>query len=286
MFEEPEFPDEEIQGDRIVMKVWEMEYKDYKENAKKLNEHKIKLMGNMLGQMTDASKDQVKTSLEGKEAIENKDPLSLVKAIVSTHLTLGRIDDEQNLYAAETNYRRLEMGESESIANFFRRFTASLASFRECASRAGKEETMPDDEQQSIHFVMQLSVNYGAFKDNFRRGMISPKPTTLQEAYERICNFGPGRSTFAEPRHRGVFVTRGGRGGGRGGPGRGFGGGRGGFGGGRGACAICHQYGHWKNECPQAKSGGDEDVSKAVEQVKEEKKVHFPAGNGGKKQKN
>ena len=40
VFEEPEFPDEEIQTDRIVMKVWEMEYKDYKENSKKLEEHK------------------------------------------------------------------------------------------------------------------------------------------------------------------------------------------------------------------------------------------------------
>jgi len=251
-----------------------------------LEEHKIKLMGTMLGQMSDGSKDQVKTSQEGKDAIENKDPLSLVKAILSTHLTLKRIDYEQNLYAAETNYRRLEMGETESIANFFRRFSASLSSFRECASRAGKEETMPDDEQQSIHFVMQLSANYGAFKDNFRRGMISPKPTSLQEAYERICNFGPGRSSFdvKELKHRGVFVTRGGRGGGRGGPGRGSG--RGGFGGGRGACAICHQYGHWKNECPQRKGDGDEEVSKAVEHVKEEKKASVSFGAGGKKQKN
>lgn len=272
--DEPDIPDEELQNNKVAMEIWRAAYKEYREDSKKLADHKVKLTGVILGQMSDSSRDQVKTSQEGKEAIDNKDPLLLVKAILGTHLTMGKIDDQQNLYAAERGYQRIEMGESESIANFMRRFNASLSSYRECASRAEKEETLPDDEQQSIHFIMQLNAQYGAFQDTFKRGMIVPKPATLQEAYERVCIFGIGRShEYREPRHRGVFHTRGGGRAGRGGRGSHGRGHRGGTSfGGRGSCAICHEYGHWKNECPHKKEETDDMVTKAVTQFKDEKR--------------
>jgi uncharacterized membrane protein YgcG len=276
-FYEPDFPDEDERGDAVIMEVWKLDNKEYRDNSKKLEHDKVKLMGVILGQMSEASKDQVKTSQEGKDAIEEKNPLNLIKVIISTHLTAGRIDCDQNLYAAETNYRNIQMGEFEQIATYHRRFSASLSSLRECASRAEKEEAVPGDELQSIHFISTLNGNYGAYKENFKRGII-PAPTTLQEAYEKIVSFGPGRSHYeVREIRKGVFSTfqgHGGRGG-RGGRGGGFG-----RGGGRGACAICKQPGHWKNECPNRKGEANEDVAKAVEQVRDEK------GKKAEKQKN
>jgi uncharacterized membrane protein YgcG len=279
-FYEPEFPEEHDRGDAVVMEIWKLDNKEYRENAKKLEEHKVKLMGVLLGQMSEASKDQVKTTQEGKTAIEEKEPLDLVRAIVSTHLTAGRIDNDQNLYAAETNYRRIQMGEYEPIATYHRRFLASLTSLKECASRAEKDGAVPDDELQSIHFISTTNGQYGAYKDYFKRGIVSA-PTTLQDAYEKMVDFGTGRAPYSDGREerRGVFTTfRGGRGGGRGGR---FG--RGGRG--RGACVICNEYGHWKNECPNKKADSSDDVAKAVQEVRDEKEK-ANKNRGGLKQKN
>ena len=263
------------------MEVWKLDNKEYRDNKKKFDEHKVKLTGVLLGQMSEASKDQVKTSQDGKDAIENKDPLNLVKAIISTHLTAGKIDNDQNLYAAETNYHRIQMGEYESISAYHRKFEASLSSLRECASRADKQSAVPDDELQSIHFINTLNGNYGAYKESFRRGIIS-KPISLQDAYEKVVSFGTGRAHYSESREeprRGTFASfRGGRGDGR------SSGGQYGRGAGRGACAICKEYGHCKDECPMRKRGDtDEAVSKAVEQVREEK---GKKSRGEAKQKN
>jgi hypothetical protein len=277
VFEEPEFPDEEDQNNIAIMEIWKAEHRDYRDNTKKLDDHKTKLFGVLLGQMSETSKDQVMTTQEGKDAIDGKDPLNLVKAIVSTHLMAGQIDSDQNLYAAETNYRKIQMGETELIAAYHRRFEASLATLRECASRAEKIAAVPDDGLQSIHFISTLNVNYGAYKENFKRGIIT-KPEDLQDAYEKVVSFGPGRAHYSELREdttrRNAFVSR------RGGRGGRYGNERGGRGGARGACALCKQFGHWKNECPMRKSGGDveDDVDRAVKQARD--------GRGDGKQKN
>jgi hypothetical protein len=261
-FFEPFTPADEDHEDMVVMENWKLDNKEFRENTKKLDQDKVKLMGVLLGQMSEASKDQVKTTQDGKLAIDQKDPLELVRAIISTHLTAGRIDSDQNLYAAETNYRNIQMGEYEPIATYHRRFLANLSSLRECASRAEKEGAVPDDELQSIHFISTLNAHYGAYKDNFKRGIISA-PTTVQDAYESIVHFGPGRAHYeVREVRRGVFASfRGGRGGRGGRDGRG----------GRGACVICKKFGHWKNECPSRKGEANDDVARAVEQVRDEK---------------
>ena len=44
-------------------------------------------------------------------------PLTLIKTIVSTHMILGKIDNEQNLYEARRLYEGIKQGERETLDN-------------------------------------------------------------------------------------------------------------------------------------------------------------------------
>jgi hypothetical protein len=161
----------------------------------------------------------------------------------------------------------MKMGESEGLATYHRRFQANFASIVECATRAGKADTIPDDEMQATHFVYTLSSSYRQYKECVMREIVE-KPKTLQKAYESTYNFGPNaRERPFEGERRVAFkvsprkdTTGRGRGG-RGGRGRG----------GRGNCAICDSPDHWKNECPKrGKLDNNEDanIEKAIKEVR------------------
>ena len=213
----PEAEDEGYQPDPLDVEVWKEEYKTYRKNTMLLQEHKVKLLGVMLGQMSQSSKDMALKSERGVEALDERDPLKLVQAIVSTHLVSSNTDPMLNYYHSETNYReRLRMGDQEPIENYFRRVQASLDSLIESATRAGHEDKIPDEESQALHFIDRLSAVYGEFRHCVIKGIL-PRPESLEEAYRAAVNFGASRARYfgsgSQREHHGVFAatTRGGR---------------------------------------------------------------------------
>lgn len=271
--EEPEEPYGNQVKDRIIMEKWKLKLKDYEAWKRKFEDEKVKLAGVMLGQVSPGSMDRLNQVAEGATAIKDKDPLSLVKAILTTHLTAGKADGEQNLYYAEMNFKNMKMYEDEKLPMYYRRFEASVASVTESATQLTKPERVPDDAQCVMHFIHTLNTNYNSYKLAYRRDQLKTKPKKIQEAYEMIILYGPdkmpGDKKYNDTNEtnygrRGIFYSnRGGRGRGRDSGGRGRGGGR-------GACHICGDTGHWKRDCPK---NVDEDISKAIaETAKKENK--------------
>jgi len=265
-FVEPDAPDDARRA--IDMEKWKLEWKLYSDKVERLKADKIKLTGAILGQLGPNSRDRVEKLPAGRAAIDEKNPLELVKAIIATHLVSSRLDNQDNFYQSQVNYNSMRMGDTETIENYYRRFRGMLASLTQAALAAGKVNLIPDDKMQAIHFIYTLSASYSEFKLAYDRNMLDEKPDTSADAYEAAIDFGlderPSNRRDRSNRMN-VFVVEK-RGGGRGrGRGRGEGRGGRGFGRGRGNCAICKKPGHWKNECPERQE--HEDIAKAVKEV-------------------
>jgi hypothetical protein len=72
---------------RVETKKWELAYSKYTKDVDTLEQDKIKVYGLMLGQISQASKDRIKETEAGEEAVGTQDPRTLLSAILSTHVT-------------------------------------------------------------------------------------------------------------------------------------------------------------------------------------------------------
>jgi hypothetical protein len=59
---------------RVETKKWELAYPKYTKDVDTLEQDKIKVYGLMLGQISQASKDRIKETEAGEEAVETHDP--------------------------------------------------------------------------------------------------------------------------------------------------------------------------------------------------------------------
>ena len=106
-YEEIEIPEPRIRrlasplDKKIAFEKWRMEAQDANREIKKMQEDKVKVFGVILGQLSRESIDQIKATKQGQAALENNDPLDLVKAIITTHLVSSKTDDNVNLYLVQ-----------------------------------------------------------------------------------------------------------------------------------------------------------------------------------------
>lgn len=239
---EPERPDD---TDSIFeMEIWKLEQRQYASDLKKLEDDQIKLFGVIISQMSTESIDVVRQTATGAQAITTRDPLELVQSIITTHMTSGKIDNNENYYEAEETYHNIKMGQFESLDSYRKRFEAIVATLIEAANRAEIPDQVPTEFLQVQRFVKNLNDNYSHYADCFNRRMI-PIPETIQAAMIAIVNHGAGSIYVSRAPGRGVFNT--------------FRSGRADRGRGRGTsrasadrpCNICGSPSHWKNQCPQ-----------------------------------
>jgi hypothetical protein len=238
-----------------------------------------------LGQLSPDSEDAVNQLEPGREAIDNRDPLQLTQVIISSHLTPGRVDDEENFYEAQQFYNRIYMHDNETLDRFCKRFEAAVTSLREAATRANQAAVVPSDAQQAIHFVSSLSPNYSQYAYYIKKKVIQPPPVTVREALEKATEFGvdQGSAPKQSGDRRGVFVAHkthhSGRGSGSSGgakpqakkenSNRGPSGDR--------PCSVCGSPDHWRKDCPDDSNDG---VAKVVAEEKESKKKPIVGGGG------
>jgi hypothetical protein len=64
----------------------------------------------MIGQISEASKNRIKETATGSEAMETHDPRLLLQAIISTHLTDNRLGADHNLFKIEQAFNSYNMG--------------------------------------------------------------------------------------------------------------------------------------------------------------------------------
>jgi hypothetical protein len=282
--EEPERPDD---PDNVFeMETWKIQLKKYWKDTEDLDDDTLKLFGVMIGQMSSDSLEAIRQTETGAAALNNRDPLELAQAIMATHMTAGRIDDNSNLYDAEQAYYQLKMSPFESLDNYKKKFDAALTTFSAAAQRANQQGIVPPEAVQTQRFIRGLNENYSHYVDCFTRGMLGEPPQTIQAAVTAIVNHGPNNTRQNAANTRGVFAT-----------GR-FRGGRNNYHrGGRGTgrrnfynspsssrpCAICGSPKHWKNECPQRTEGAEESKDDEAEVVQE---IKNQAKNNKKNQKN
>jgi len=251
--------------EKLMMKKYELECGEILKDKRKLEKDKFHLFGDILGQLSTESVDQIRAAERGYWALEHEDPLELIKAIISTHLICNKANDNSNLYSAQKYYLNLHISHTETIEQFVRRFDAALGSLMEAAVRAKKDDAIPDDQMQTLHFLDRLRHHprYASYAIDVELNRV-PTPRNYREAAERANLYlkSSYRSReYGEYRGRGVFLAQRGRGRGNNG-GRGRGRGRaGGKTAGPSKDAPCHTCGatdHWANQCPQG------EIKKAV----------------------
>lgn len=213
---EPEDPEEG--ATRVEQKKWEMEYSEWRKEKIRLEQDQVKLYGLMLGQMSEESKNRVKETEDGAESIETNNPLQLLSAIISTHMTDSRLGAEHNAFKIGRLFRQLVMMPGEQLSSYYHKFTSLYSGYQEAYRRA--DEEMPDsafeEGQNALQFTMGLNSTYNIYKQYFEDSL-KPWPESIFEAYQEASKFKPKREDYNSggPGRANAFAMRG-----RGGRGR------------------------------------------------------------------
>jgi hypothetical protein len=205
--ENPSFPDikppdepKPKEGEEDISKYAEIrytkEYDMYLKNGVRLECDKVRLHGIIVGQLSETSKNQVKTTSEGITALEeDKDPLKLIKAVRATHLTHSLVDPKIAFFAAQSLYEQTRMDDRDSLARH--KEVLEAAHSRLCsaavaaeASYEGETFDVPSESMLAVKFVMTLSTRYGAYKQKVTRGE-KDIPRTIKDALEDVQKHGP-----------------------------------------------------------------------------------------------
>jgi hypothetical protein len=278
-------PDPPEDATRVVLKKWEGRLAKYNKDRQALETDRPKVYGNMIGQISEASKNRIRETVTGSEAMETHDPRLLLQAIISTHLTDNRLGAEHNLFKVEQAFNMYVMQRHDTLTYYYQRMRALVSGVREAKLRAGiDEEAAADNDarqvQLALKFTTGLNDSYNTYKQYYHDS-VRDWPLTLSDAFHEASKFVPRRGDLAGDHgpvgHVNAFAMRGrGRGRGRNG-GRNPGGrdsGRGRYQPGRGnqpqrddadstwrnygeaeygtrkgECHLCGEAGHYSFEC-------------------------------------
>ena len=69
----------------------------------------------MIGQISKASKNRIKETVTGSEAMESHDPRLLLQAIISAHLTDNRLGADHNLFKVEQAFNMYVMQRHDTL---------------------------------------------------------------------------------------------------------------------------------------------------------------------------
>ena len=190
VFPEPDDPiDTATAAER---KKWEIKFSSWSKEQDNFALDKRKLFGIMLGQMGESSKNRVRETAIGIEAMEEQEPRKLLQAILATHLGDSRLGAEHHLFNMEHSYHLLRQGPNDSLVHYHQSIKSTLSGIDQAYVRAGREQpenNMPDT-QKALKFTMGLNHLYEEHKNFFING-VKPWPDTLEEAFQSASRFIP-----------------------------------------------------------------------------------------------
>ena len=172
------------------------DYDIYTRKIERLGSDKKRLHGIIIGQLSESSKNQIKTTADGIKALEEeKDPLKLIKAIRATHLTHSLVDPKIAFFAAQSLYELIKMDDRDSLARHKEVLESAhsrLVSAASSAKEVYRDENfdVPSNSMLAVKFIMTLSHKYGAYKQKITRGE-KDIPATVKEALEDVQKHGP-----------------------------------------------------------------------------------------------
>ena len=264
-YEEPDEPN--ANASKVEFKIWEIEYSEYRKNEKSLILDLRKTYAIMWGQISESSKNRIRESELGVEAIAEQDPKNLLIAIYGTHMCDSHMGSEENLFRIESLYMGITMTANDTLNGYYQKTNSALSGLFEAHRRAGNdpETKMPEDRQRAIKFILGLSDEYRKLKEFFRNDL-KEWPENVSDAFIEAARFVPERKTAFE---RQIFAAMKGRGRGRG---RGRDNNKNNnnnkekidipYGSKPVTCYRCGVQGHYSNECRS--DGGQQDIKRAV----------------------
>jgi Zinc knuckle len=221
---EPIDPPED--ASRVELKKWEAKLAKFNKDKQALETDKPKVYGTMIGQISEASKNRIRETVTGSEAMETHDPRLLLQAIISTHMTDNRLGADHNLFKVEQAFNNYVMQKNDNLTYYYQRMRALVSGVKEAKLRTGvDEEAAGDNEarqvQLALKFTNGLNDSYNVYKQYYNDS-VRAWPLTLADAFHEASKFIPRRGELAIDHgahgHINAFAMRGrGRGRGRGG---------------------------------------------------------------------
>ena len=182
-------------NNKLRVAIFLEELKKFKRDEEKLEMDKAACFGTMMGQLGAGSRERVRQTDIGEEAMNKQLPLRLKEAILASHLVSNRRDNNQRLYEVQRVYQKIKMDDKESIASYYERFKAIWEHYAASAITANQDAHLPDGEMQAMHFIYGLSHNYSQFRDHTLRKVLE-MPKSLREAYDAVCDYGTNSRAY------------------------------------------------------------------------------------------
>lgn len=180
----------------IDKKKWEIDYSEYKAQNRKLEADKSKLLGTMLGQMSESSKSRAREIPAGVQADSECDPRKLLIAILASHIGDSTLGVAHQLFNIAQRYNNLVMGPYDNLSTYYTNTKSALTAIEqayEMAGRTGINEVYAED-QMALKFIMGLSSQYEEFK-SFYVNNLKPWPHALEDAYYEATKYSPKRTS-------------------------------------------------------------------------------------------
>jgi hypothetical protein len=187
---EPEAPDEpEVKykiKNRASVSAWKaydsaVERRD--KESEKFEDDKIRMFNVIMGQLSNASKSQLKQFNGWDELLESHNPLDLWNLIEATHLIpIAGCDTVTAQAEGMKQYNQLQMANSDTIDMFFEKFERRVDAL-ESVNHPG----VPELVFQALDFADKLNYKYDEYKKHMKYEIASgvlKAPTTPREVYE------------------------------------------------------------------------------------------------------
>lgn len=176
-------------------KKWEIDYAEYKAQNRKLETDKTRLLGTMLGQMSESSKTRAREIPAGAEADSECDPRKLLIAILASHIGDSTLGVAHQLFNIAQRYNNLVMRLYENLSIYFTNTNSALKAIEQSFEMAGRPEinVVYAGNQMALKLIMGLNSHYEEFK-SFYVSSLQPWPDTLEDANYEASKYSPKRA--------------------------------------------------------------------------------------------
>ena len=172
----------------IVMNLYREDCKIRLREIAEMKRAYAKIYAFLYGQLSEESKEKVKTVQNWDDIEESNDPLDLWKAIVATHMAAVTGATACDKSRARSAYSNINQDSTESVASLKKRIDNALKVYDAVG------QSRPADEELAADFIRQLDTNRfaGLRADLENKQLIYGQdmyPKTLVDAYSMAVNY-------------------------------------------------------------------------------------------------
>ena len=147
------------------------------------------------------------------DKIDFDDPISILKLVITTHLTDSTVSDAVNLLNAELAFTNIRMGPDEILSAYRQRFAILAATYGVLLEESGLDDASVDikignNQSKAMRFVMGLDEHRFRYHVDKYKMKDKPYPANLEAAYEEALSYAEVKAggPTNNPR-RNIFLT-------------------------------------------------------------------------------